>query len=394
MTFLANFNEVSSRLGTFSTQWDFVQDRFGEKDLLPFSISDMDFPIPAGTAQVLKEAVDKGYFGYTRWNHMPFKSSITHWFQSQFMTAVPEEAVLYSPSVIYSLSVCLQLLSQPQDKVVTFTPCYDAFFHCIKQNQRELITFDLTNEAGNFTIDFERLAQVFQLQAPRVFLLCNPHNPTGRVFTEQELLKLIALCNEYKVALISDEIHMDVRRPGFMHLPILKYKDYCETDLVLLSSPSKTFNTPGLGGSYLIVEAEALRQQFLEVLKGRDGLSSVPYLSLLATMDCYRNQSQWVAELNQTVDDNFSYLKTELQKDPRIQFTIPEATYLAWIDVSQLPTTMDVLQNKLIHEEKVAIMRGDTYGEAGQGFLRLNLGAPLSKIKAGTAKLLRVASSL
>lgn len=391
---MSNFREQRSRYDTYSTQWDYVQDRFGEKNLLPFSISDTDFMIPDGTIDVLSKAVDRGFFGYTRWNHLDYKQSISRWFQQAFTCWIDPNWCVYSPSVIYSLSVCLQLLSKTGEKIVTFTPCYDAFFNCISGNERALITFSLTNDKERFTIDFSALEEIFAAEKPAIFLLCNPHNPTGRVFTEEELTHLITLCNKYSVAIISDEIHMDVRRPGKKHLPILMFINQIEVPVVLLSSASKTFNSPGLGGSYGIFPEEVLREKFLNILKGRDGLSSIPYPALLATMDCYNNQKQWVEELNRTVDENFTALKGILAKDPRIDFRIPEATYLGWINIAKLPYTMDELQTVLVKQEKVAIMKGETYGVEGQRYLRFNLGAPKEKIVDGAERLLRAIQSL
>lgn len=391
---MSNFREQRSRYDTYSTQWDYVQDRFGEKNLLPFSISDTDFMIPDGTIDVLSKAVDRGFFGYTRWNHLDYKQSISRWFQQAFTCWIDPNWCVYSPSVIYSLSVCLQLLSKTGEKIVTFTPCYDAFFNCISGNERALITFSLTNDKERFTIDFSALEEIFAAEKPAIFLLCNPHNPTGRVFTEEELTHLITLCNKYSVAIISDEIHMDVRRPGKKHLPILAFINQIEVPVVLLSSASKTFNSPGLGGSYGIFPEEVLREKFLNILKGRDGLSSIPYPALLATMDCYNNQKQWVEELNRTVDENFTALKGILAKEPRIDFRIPEATYLGWINIAKLPYTMDELQTVLVKQEKVAIMKGETYGVEGQRYLRFNLGAPKEKIVDGAERLLRAIRSL
>lgn len=386
---MTNFNEQRSRYGTYSTQWDYVQDRFGEKELLPFSISDTDFMIPDGTIHVLDEAVQRGFFGYTRWNHLDYKQSISGWFKQEFTCLIDPDWIVYSPSVIYSLSVCIQLLSQRGDKVVTFTPCYDAFFNCLNGNQRELIQFSLTNEDENFTIDFVALEKNFIEQRPTIFLLCNPHNPTGRVFTESELKQLIELCNQYQIAIICDEIHMDVRRPEKQHLPILSFLDKIKIPVVLLSSASKTFNSPGLGGSYAIFPNDVLKERFLSILKGRDGLSSIPYPALLATMDCYNNQKAWVRELNQTVDQNFVLLKEILAQDSRVAFSIPEATYLGWINLNNLPYTIEEIQSVLIKREKVAIMKGDTYGREGETYLRFNLGAPKDKIIDGAERLMR-----
>lgn len=383
-----NFDKVVNRYGTYSTQWDYVQDRFGESNLLPFSISDTDFEIPQGTKEVLKKAVERGVFGYTRWNHQDFKGAITQWFKKYFSCELEDNWVVYSPSVIYSLSICIQLLGKRNKKIVTLTPCYDAFFNCIRENDGELIKASLKLEDGRFKIDFSYLEKIFQTENPAIFLLCNPHNPTGRSFSIYELKKIIQLCNQYKVAIISDEIHMDVRRKEVIHNPILKFAEEIETPVVLLSSASKTFNIPGLGCSYGIIPEKKLREEFLQILKGRDGLSSVPYLGMLALQDCYNNEGPWLKDLNEYIDKNFSYVYEKLKDNKNFQFLIPESTYLGWIKVNNIEN-MDLLQKTLIHDEKVAIMPGITYGIEGASYLRLNLGAPLEKISLGIEALIK-----
>lgn len=344
----------------------------------------MDFQIPIGTREVLKAAIDQGFFGYTRWNHLDFKKSISHWFERQFGCFVALEWCVYSPSVIYSLSVCIQML----------TPCYDAFFNCISQNQRQLLTFSLKKQSHTFIIDFNHLEQVIAKEKPTAFLVCNPHNPTGRVLRKEELETIIDLCNAYNITIISDEIHMDIRRPEQKHIPLIFLKDQIKTPYVLLSSPSKTFNTLGLGGSYAIFPDEVLREQFLFRLKGRDGVSSISYPALLATMDCYTNQEKWVEKLNQVIDENFDCLKELIALDSCINFDIPEATYLGWIHIEPTGFTMDELQKVLVKQEKVAIMRGSTYGVEGANYLRFNLGCPKDKVVDGIERLLRGIHSL
>ncbi|MBL1227325.1 MalY/PatB family protein [Enterococcus sp. BWR-S5] len=390
---MIDFDKKISRYGTYSTQWDYVQDRFGEKNLLPFSISDMDFEIPFGTKEVLSQAVTKGVFGYTRWNHHDFKGAVSDWFAKRFHANIEEEWISYSPSVIYSLSVFIQLLSKKNGKIVTLTPCYDAFFNVIKENHRTLLSVSLQKKQ-QFSIDFIRLEECFKKEKPEIFLLCNPHNPTGRAFTMEELEQLIELCNRYQVAIVSDEIHMDILREGVNHIPILTLQEKIKVPVVLLSSASKTFNSPGLGCSYAIVPDEGLRARFSSILKGRDGLSSVPYLGMLALQDCYNHQEQWLNELNHYVDENFRQMLELLQENRFITSYIPEATYLAWLELTNLPVSMNELQQVLVHQEKVAIMKGETYGIEGANYLRLNLGAPREKIMDGTKRLLRAVNKV
>ena len=218
-----DFDEVHNRLGTYCTQWDYIEDRFNKKDLIPFSISDTDFIIPKPITKKIHEVADHQIYGYTRWNHHDFKSSITTYFKRRFDTDMEEDWILYSPSVMYSVSLLIRLLSQPHDKVLTMNPMYDAFINVIKENDRELISHHLIMEEGTFKIDFD----VFEKQAQEsaLLLLCSPHNPTGRIWSDEEMHRMIQICKKYQVKIISDEIHMDIRIKDAKHHPLMKYYD-------------------------------------------------------------------------------------------------------------------------------------------------------------------------
>lgn len=384
---LENFNQLTNRKGTYCTQWDYIEDRFGEKDLLPFSVSDTDFKVPQAIIKTLKKRMEHEIFGYTRWNHLPFKSAIQHWYHKRFEADIETDWVLYSPSVIYSVAKLIELKSEKGDRIVLQTPAYDAFFKTIKDNHRKICENPLLFRDGHYTIDFIDLEQQLSHPKAKIFLLCSPHNPTGRVWTKVELLKMIELCQKYNVFMISDDIHMDIVRSDFSYIPLTS----CTTDLkniAICSSASKTFNTPGLICSYLLIPDANLREEFLVTLKNRDGLSSTSIFGMLSTISAYNECAPWVDELNLYVTNNLvllqEFLKAEL---PEIQLVIPEATYLAWLDVSRLPYTSQQLQEALIHYGKVAIMPGNTYGATGENFIRMNIGCPREKLIDGLQRL-------
>ncbi len=372
-----HFDQVIDRRNTFCTQWDYIQDRFSEEGLLPFSISDTDFKAPEPVIRAVSERVSHGIFGYSRWNHHAFKSSITNWYKNRFNVDFKEEWVLYSPTVCYAISVLIELNSRPDDKIVVFSPLYDAFFNIIKEQKRELVLNPLLLENGRYTIDFHTLER--ELQTAKILLLTNPHNPTGRVFTKEELLKIMALCKANDVFLISDDIHMDIVYPGSTYTPVLSLGI---ERVAICSSASKTMNTPGLIGSYLLVPDEALREDFLRILKGRDALSSVSILGMHALIAGYNEGASYVDELLLYLDKNMNlvrdFFSTEL---PDIAFSKPEATYLAWLDVRGLNLTDDAVQEALVKKGKVAVMSGAVYG--AKGFLRLNIACPESKLIDG-----------
>ena len=394
MTRKIEFDKVINRLGTYSTQWDYVEDRFGEKDLLPFTISDTDFAAPDFIVNSVKNRIDHPVFGYTRWNHDDYKNPIIAWYKDRFDTEVAAHSIVYSPSVIYSIAKLIELTSKEGEGVIIQTPAYDAFFKTIQASNRTLVENPLIYSDGIYELDFDDLEEKLADENNKILLLCSPHNPTGRVWREEELEKMVSLCKKYDVFLLSDEIHMDVVREGLTHHPILKfYEDY--NHMALASSTSKTFNVPGLGGSYVSIPEAALNDDFQYILKNRDGVSSANILGITATMSAYNEGGEWVDALNDYLTANLQitkdYLKAHL---PELKLVIPESTYLAWIDISDATYSMEQLQEALVHEGKVAIMDGKIYGGNGSQFLRLNVGCPQEKLEDGLERLKTAVRSL
>lgn len=381
------FDEVINRTGTYSTQWDYVEDRFGEKDLLPFTISDTDFSVPNVIMTSLKDRLKHPVFGYTRWNHLDYKSSIISWYSDRFDTNINPDWIVYSPSVMYSVARLIELYSSEGDGVIIQTPAYDAFFKTINGSKRDLVENPLVYHDGIYQLDFQDLEDKLSKEKNKILLICSPHNPTGRVWKRDELNRIVKLCKKYNVFLISDEIHMDIVRKEFTHVPILDFSDVYDR-IALCTSPSKTFNIPGLGGSYLCVANDLTNEKFQFLLKNRDGVSSANILGITATMSAYNDGTVWVENLNKYVTKNLEFVKSFLEKElPELTFKIPDSTYLAWIDIEGLPFTMEQLQNALVQHGKVAIMDGSVYGGNGNNFLRLNVGCPRSKLIEGLSRL-------
>ncbi|PGL72228.1 MalY/PatB family protein [Bacillus sp. AFS055030] len=381
------FDQIVDRTGTYCTQWDYIEDRFGVPDLLPFSISDTDFKSPDEIIHALEQRMKHGIFGYTRWNHLEFKKSIIEWFRNRFSCEIKEDWIVYSPSVIYSISKIIEYMTSVGDHVVIQTPAYDAFFKVIQDNNRFISENQLLYENGKYRIDFDDLEQKLSHERAKILLLCSPHNPTGRVWTMHELERLVDLCNKHNVFIISDEIHMDIVFEPNFHIPVINTSINLE-NVCICTSASKTFNIPGLGGSYLILPNKKINKEFLLSLKNRDGLSSASIFGTLATIEAYKTCENWVDELAEYTFDNLKTVENYLNNHlPKLKFTLPESTYLAWIDISGLPYSSEQLQHALVHHAKVAIMPGETYGDAGKGFIRMNIGCPKSKIIEGLNRL-------
>lgn len=374
-----NFDEVINRKGTYSSQWDFNKERFGSADIIPFSISDMDFKVPQEITEVLQHCVEHQIFGYTRWNHDDFKSAIASFYQRRHQISLQKEAIVYSPTVMYSISVLFDLLSNHGDKVVTFNPMYDAFFKVVKNNNRVLIKSELLNIKGRFEIDFNDVEQ--KLEQAQIFLLCSPHNPTGRMWSKEELERLVELCQKYHVAIISDEIHSDIILTTKPYTSILAFsKKY--PDIYMVSSSSKTMNTPGLIGSYAYISNSAIKDKFNHRVKDTDFVGSASLLGMHATIVGYTKCDDYIDALVPYIQKNMQVVKEFIDNEfSNIHFTIPESTYLAWIDVRDVPFSMEQIQEALITIGGVGIMSGALYGN--DSYLRMNLGCPTSKVEAG-----------
>lgn len=387
-----NFDEINDRKGTYCTQWDYIEDRFGRSGLLPFSISDTDFKIPIPITQQLEKVLNHQIFGYTRWNHDDFKGSIQGFLQRRFSCYIEKDWVIYSPSVIYSVSVLLRLLSQDNDSILCFNPMYDAFFNVIEKNNRNLVSCNLLSKDKIFEIDFIDFKN--KIKDCQILLLCSPHNPTGKVWSEEELSQIIELCKKHQVKIISDEIHMDIILTNKKHQPILKYLSQYN-QLYLVSSSSKTMNTPGLGGSYAIIPNTEIRNQFLTQTKEKDFVNSANIMGMHACMVGYTECDDYIDQLVEYIKGNMKYVETFLQDNiPDFSFQSPESTYLAWIDVRNSPFTMNEIQKAFIEIGKVAIMDGKVYGENGKGFLRMNCGCPRSKLEEGLKRMKKAMDAL
>ncbi|SAD54845.1 Bifunctional PLP-dependent enzyme with beta-cystathionase and maltose regulon repressor activities [Enterobacter cloacae] len=381
-----DFSTVVDRHGTWCTQWDYVADRFGAADLLPFTISDMDFATAPCITDALHERINHGVLGYSRWKNDEFLAAIAHWFQQRFNSRIDTESVVYGPSVIYMVSELIRLWSTPGDGVVVHTPAYDAFYKAIEGNARHVVPVEMQKQPAGWQGNMAALEAALAKPENKILLLCSPQNPTGKVWTRDELTHMAELCARYDVAVISDEIHMDMVWGEHRHTP---WSKVARGKWALLTSGSKSFNIPALTGAYGLIGDEESRNGYLSALKGRDGLSSPAVLALTAHIAAYQQGAPWLDALRHYLEENLSYIARELNGAfPNLNWQPPEATYLAWIDLRPLNVDDRALQKVLIEQQKVAIMPGYTYGKEGNGFVRLNAGCPRSKLEQGVQRLI------
>ncbi|MET9954778.1 MalY/PatB family protein [Streptomyces sp. NPDC006339] len=381
-----DFDRAIDRRGTWSVQWDGISDRFGVPDLLPFTISDMDFGSPPAVLDALRARVDHGVFGYTDWRLGEFREAVRDWYATRHGTAVDPEAMVYAPSVLNQLSQLLRMWTGPGDGVVVHTPTYDGFRKAVTGLGREL--------RGVPVGDTEALERELARPDSRMLLLCSPHNPTGRVWREEELKEFAELAERHGAAVVSDEIHADLTGDGHRHVPWAAIAEPGRgRRWALVTSGTKAFNFPALSGSYGFLGDPEERAAFVRRMETGEGLASPAVLSLTAHIAAYRHGAPWLDALRAYVAGTMSLIRERLADGlPETDWSPPQAGYLAWIDLRPLGIDETALQEELVRTERVAIMPGGVYGTPG--FVRLNAGCPRAKAERGVDALIRAATRL
>lgn len=374
-----DFDTVIDRRGTWSVQWDGVADRFGVDGLLPFTISDMDFETAPEVLAALRARLDHGVFGYTDWRLGDFRPAVAHWFATRYGTTIDTGRLVYGPSVLSQLSQLLQMWTAEGDGVVVHTPTYDGFRKAVTGLGRELRGVGLGDTAS--------LERELAREDSKVLVVCSPHNPSGRVWTREELTEMASLAARHGVAVISDEIHADFVHDGRAHVPWTRVGG--DGRWALITSASKAFNFPALTGSYGIIGRAEDRTEFLRRMETAEGLASPAVLSLTAHIAAYRDGAAWLDAVRAYVAGNLALVEERLNAAfPGLEWEPPQAGYLAWIDLRRAGVEDDeALQRVLVERERVAVMPGSVYG--AEGFVRLNVGCARSKVVAGVEALIR-----
>lgn len=384
-----NFDEIISRKGTSCIKWDARQTVFGNPNVLPMWVADMDFRSPDFVVNALRERLTHEVLGYT-YRPESYFDAIIRWVERRNGWAIEKEWICHSPGVVPGLNVAVWAYTQPQDRIVIQTPVYPPFFDAILKNNRTLIENPLIANGDRFEIDFENLDT--QLQGTKAIILSNPHNPTGRVFDEEELLCIGELCEKHNVTIISDEIHSDIIMKPHRHRHIAaiangRFANRCVTFM----APSKTFNLAGLSTAYAAIPNPELRKQYLQVSEQQLhlGMSNLP--GLIGLEAAYTHGDEWLDQLNSYILGNIELLDALVKEHlPRIKVYKPEGTYLAWMDFGALGLTDEELDRKLIGEAEVGLNKGITFGANGKGFRRINLACPRAYVQEAVERMRRV----
>ncbi|GGM37095.1 aminotransferase [Paraliobacillus quinghaiensis] len=380
------FDELPARKDTRSVKWDMVKALYGTDDVQPMWVADMDLPIANPIKQALVDRAEHAIFGYTYTDKL-LNQIVRQWLQKQHDWDIKSDWIIYSPGVISTLHMAVLNVTKPGDSVLIQTPVYPPFYDIVKSHDRDLVTNPLRYENGYYTIDFEDLESKFQ-QGVKAFILCNPHNPVGRVWTKEELQKITSLCLQYDVMILSDEIHADLIYNNHKHIPIASLSDKVSEQTITCMSPTKTFNLAGLQVSYAIVPNKDVRDAMKNEFK-KYGMTMLNTMGITALEAAYTSGEEWLRELLQLLEHNRDLVVSAFQDHPEITAMKAEGTYLIWLDCTDMGLSHAELKKFMQEKAKIGLNDGASFGIEGEGFMRMNIASPTNYVQEGVNKILK-----
>jgi cysteine-S-conjugate beta-lyase len=379
------FDQFIERRQTNSVKWDAVESVFGKKDLLPMWVADMDFPAPQPVIDALKKRAEHGIFGYSTIPPSTYEA-ILHWLKNRHGWNVQKNWLTFCQGVVPAISMAVQAFTDPGDRIVVQSPIYYPFFHMVEKNGRILINNPLVLQDGKYVMDFTDLEEKLSSGA-KMLLLCNPHNPVGRVWSKEELTKLGELCLKYNVLVLSDEIHSDLVLKKSVHTPYASISEEFANHSITCIAPSKTFNLAGLQASVVIIPNKKLHKTFKDY-QNRQGHFTLNTFGIVGMEAAYRYGQEWLDALLQYLEGNLDFTERYIREHiPKLTLIKPEATYLVWINCKNLGLTDQEIKHLLIEKGKLAVEPGPKYGEGGEGFIRINIACPRRILRDGLERL-------
>lgn len=377
-----DFDTVYNRKGSGCFKADALKMLYGKEDLLSLWVADMDFAIAPEIQEAFQKKLEHPIFGYNfRMNS--YYETIINWIERRYLWQVKRDWILNTPGIVTAINVAVVTLTKPCDGILVQMPVYDPFFEAVKKNGRKLLNNQLKLIKGRYEIDFEDLEQ--KLKQSKMFILCNPHNPVGRVWTKQELLSIGHLCRKHKVIVISDEIHADIIYSGHKFIAFSSLEDF-STFTISCYSPSKSFNLAGLCTSAIIIPDAKIRKRFNAYVQTMHLFLGNTF-GIIALQTAYDKGDSWLEALVTYLQGNRDYLCDYIETHlHQLQMIKPEGTYLSWIDCRRLRLTDNELLNILV-ENGLALSMGSTYGKGGSRFVRLNFGTPKAKLSQACVNL-------
>lgn len=369
-----DFDKIVPRRGTNSVKWDVAK----EDGVIPMWVADMDFQAAPCIRQALKERMDHGVFGYTLVPNSYYES-ILSWFDRRHQWKIDRNWILYTSGVVPAISAIIKALTEPGDKVLVQTPVYNCFFSSIRNNGCTTAENALVRKGNSYEIDFDDFERQAADEKTKVFLLCNPHNPAGRVWTPDELSRMNDICLKHGVQVISDEIHCELVMPGYKFTPFAAVSKACQDNCITTNSPTKSFNIAGLQIANIITNNDTIKRKIDRAININEVCDVNPF-GVIALQAAYNEGESWIDQLNLYLWENYKVLKDFFQEHlPKLKVLKLEGTYLVWVDISATGLKADELTNELLQQGKVMVNSGTLYGKTtGADYLRLNIAMPRS----------------
>ncbi len=388
-----DFDEIIDRRNTSCLKYDFAAERGYPQDILPFWVADMDFRAPQPILDELSRRVQHGIFGYTDPKES-YKTVLLDWFHAHHNWKPSADSLVVTPGVVFALCTAIRAFTQPGDGILIQQPVYYPFTESILDNGRQLINNPLVEKDGHYTIDFKDFESKIIMGKVKLFLLCSPHNPVGRVWTKEELLQISDICQRHNVRIVADEIHHEFIRKGYHHTVLASLSPEIAQNVITCTSPSKAFNLAGLQVSNIFIENETLRQKFKRELAA-SGYSQPNCLGLFAAQAAYEHGQEWLCQLRDYLESNYQKTKEFLKKElPKVRLIEPEGTYLLWLDFSAYGLTDRQLDDRIIHQANLWLDSGQIFGASGSGFQRINIACPWPVLKNGLEHLAKAFQGL
>lgn len=374
-----DFDTVIDRSNNFSAKYDELETKFGRKDLVSLWVADMDFIAAKPIMDAISDRAKQGIFGYTS-RPESYYNSMINWYKSRYSWEIDRDLVTFSPGVVPTLNIIMRIFTNPCDKIIIQSPVYYPFFDVVKDNDRELLLNSLKENDGNYYIDFEDLERKIDDNV-KFLILCNPHNPIGRVWSKDELKRLGEICLKKGVMVIADEIHGDLVFDGKKYTPFASISEEFRLNSISCVSATKTFNIAGLQASFAVFPKKDMLDKFEDYL-GKLDIKRNNCFSLVAVEAAYSEGEDWLEQVLVYIRKNMEFVSQYLEKNiPQIKANRPEGTYLMWLDCRELNLSEEELNNFFVNKARVALDGGSWFGEEGNGFMRINVACPRSVIE-------------
>lgn len=378
-------NRRIDRYNTDCLKYDAVENVFGTRDVIPLWVADMDIPAPKAVQKALIRRVRHPVYGYSLHNKC-FYESIIKWLEQRFYYHVEKEWITCTPGIVPAINIAVMALSKPGDEIIIQPPVYPPFFSAVTQQERTLVTNPLKENEGFYEIDFEDLEKKIS-EKTRILILCNPHNPVGRVFTREELSHLGDICLKNNVIIVSDEIHADIVYKPNEHIPIASIDKKYAGITITCMAPSKTFNIAGFATSEIIISNPEIRKKFRHITETLH-ICNGNILGDEALIASYQHGEKWLIKLLKLLEHNIDFVISYAQElIPTLKIRRPESTFLLWLDCREWGLSREALNEFFIREARLGLNDGGTFGECGSGFMRMNIGTCTCTLKKAMKQL-------